>query len=65
MQYILTEHEMNRGCELFEAWETDEMNLDSVYNEQSSLNEQGYFTIIHCTDAEKDLYKISVFQRNK
>ena len=65
MQYILTEHEMNRGCELIEAWETDEMNLDSVYNEQSSLNEQGYFTIIHCTDVEKDLYKISVFQRNK
>lgn len=65
MQYILTEHEMNRGCELIEAWETDEMNLDSVYNEQSSLNEQGYFTIIHCTDVEKDLYKISIFQRNK
>lgn len=65
MQYILTEHEMNRGYELIEAWETDEMNLDSAYNEQSSLNEQGYFTVIHCTDVEKDLYKISVFQRNK
>lgn len=65
MQYILTEHEMNRGCELIEAWETDEMNLDSAYNEQSSLNGQGYFTIIHCADVEKDLYKISVFQRNK
>lgn len=56
---------MNRGCELIEAWETDEMNLDSAYNEQSSLNEQGYFTVIHCIDVEKDLYKISVFQRNK
>lgn len=31
MQYILTEHEMNRGCELIEAWETDEMGLDSIY----------------------------------
>lgn len=65
MQYILTEHEMNRGCELIEAWKTDEMNLDEAYIEQSSLNEQGYFTVIHCTDVEKDLYKISVFQRNK
>lgn len=68
MQYILTEHEMhemNRGCELIEAWETDEMGLDSTYIAQDSLNEQGYFTVIHCTDVEKDLYKISVFQRNK
>ena len=65
MQYILTEHEMNRGCELIEAWETEEMNLDSIYNEQSNLNEQGYFTVVHCTDVEKDLYKITVFQRNK
>ena len=65
MQYILTEHEMNRGYELIEAWETEEMNLDSVYNEQSNLNEQGYFTVVHCIDVEKDLYKITVFQRNK
>ena len=65
MQYILTEHEMNRGCELTEAWETEEMNLDCIYMEQINLNEQGYFTVIHCTDVEKDLYKISVFQRNK
>ena len=65
MQYILTEHEMNRGCELLEAWETEEMNLDSIYNEQNNLNEQGYFTVIHCTDVEKELYKITVFQRNK
>lgn len=65
MQYILSEHEMNRGCELIEAWETEEMNLDSVYVEQNNLNEQGYFTVIHCVDTEKDLYKISVFQRNK
>lgn len=65
MQYILTEHEMNRGCELIEAWETEEMNLGQTYDEQSRLNEQGYFTVIHCTNVEKDLYKISVFQRNK
>lgn len=65
MQYILSEHEMNRGCELVEAWETEEMNLDSIYIEQSNLNEQGYFTVIHCTNIEKDLYKMSVFQRNK
>lgn len=65
MQYILTEYEMNRGCELIEAWQTDEMNLDDTYIEQNNLNEQGYFTVIHCTDVEKDLYKISVFHRNK
>lgn len=65
MQYILTEQEMNCGCELIEVWETEEMNNDNTYIEQSNLNEQGYFTVIHCTDVEKDLYKISVFQRNK
>lgn len=65
MQYILTEHEMNRGCELLEAWETEEMSLDCTYIEQDKLNEQGYFTVIHCTDIEKDLYKITVFHRNK
>lgn len=31
MQYILTEHEMNRGFELIEAWETEEMSLDQTY----------------------------------
>lgn len=65
MQYILNEHEMNRGCELVEAWETEEMNLDNTYIEQNNLNEQGYYTVVHCVDVEKDLYKISVFQRNK
>lgn len=28
MQYILTEHEMNRGCELIETWETKEGEYD-------------------------------------
>ncbi len=55
---------MNRGCELIEAWETGEMRLDLVHIEQDKLNEQGYFTVIHCTDEEKDLYKITVFQRS-
>lgn len=63
MQYILTEHEMNRGCALIEAWETEEMSLDCTYIEQDRLNEQGYFTVIHCANTEQDLYKISVFQR--
>lgn len=65
MQYILTEHEMNQGCELIEVYETEEMALDCVYIEQSNLNKQGYFTVIRCTDAEKDLYKITVFQKNE
>ena len=55
---------MNRGFELIEAWETEEMSLDQTYNEQSRLNEQGYFTVIHCTDVEQHLYKMCVFQRN-
>ena len=41
------------------------MNLDCICIEQTNLNEQGYFTVIHCTDVEKDLYKITVFQRNR
>lgn len=65
MQYILSEHEMNRGCELIEAFETEETDLDTAYYQQNSLNDQGYFTVIHCVNVEKDLYKISVFQRNK
>lgn len=35
VQYILTEHEMNQGCELIEAYETEEMALDCVYIEQN------------------------------
>ena len=65
MQYILTEHEMNLGCELVEVWETEEMDLDSIYIEQNNLHNQGYFIVVHCTDTEKNLYKISVFHRNK
>lgn len=65
MQYILTEHEMNLGCELVEEYETEEMTLDSIYIEQNNLHNQGYFTVVHCTDIEKDLYKIFVFQKNK
>lgn len=63
MQYILTEREMNLGCELVESFESEEMNLDLLYFEQESLNQQGYFTVIHCTDVEKDLYKISAYKR--
>lgn len=63
MQYILTEREMNLGCELVESFESEEMNLDLLYFEQESLNQQGYFTVIHCTDVEKDLYKISTYKR--
>ena len=64
-KYILTEHELNRGCELIEAWQTEDMTLDCAYIEQTNLNEQGYFTVINCTDVEKDWYRITVFRRNK
>lgn len=37
MQYILTEHELNRGCELIEAWQTEDMTLDCAYIEQTIL----------------------------
>lgn len=70
MQYILSEEEMdylkngNRyGCELINVWETDDMTLDCAYEEQETLNKQGYFTMINCTDAKKELYRIQVFQR--
>lgn len=65
MQYILTEQELNRGCELIEAWETDAMSLDAAYLEQENLNAQGYFTVINCTDLKDELYKITVFHKNK
>ena len=65
MQYILTERELNMGCPLLEAWETEEMTLDCAYMEEEELNQQGFFTVINCVDAEKDWYKIKVFQRRK
>ncbi len=65
MQFILSEHEMKRGCELLDAWTTEPTTLDSVYTEQVSLNEQGYFTVIHCVDVDNDLYIIKVFERNE
>ena len=35
MQYILTEHELNRGCELIEAWQTEDMTLDFSYDDET------------------------------
>lgn len=65
MQYILREQELNRGCELIEAWVTEDMTLDCAYMEQENLNNQGFFTVINCSDTEKEWYRITVFQRNK
>ena len=65
MQYILTEEELNRGCELIEMRVTADMTLDCAYIEQENLNNQGYFTVINCSDLEKEWYRITVFQRNK
>lgn len=63
MQYILTEQELNRGCQLIEAWVTEDMTLDCAYMEQENLNNQGFFTVINCSDSEKEWYRITVFHR--
>lgn len=64
MQYILSEEEYKKGCELIKSFETEVMELDKVYEAQNNLNVQGFFTVICCTDTERDLYKIKVFKRN-
>ena len=64
MQYILTEQEMNRGCEILESFETEEMTIDDACEEMKNLITQGYFTFLQCTDEEKDLCKIKVFRKN-
>lgn len=65
MQYILSEHEMKRGCELVEVSVTarEPMSLECACIEQESLNSQGYFTILHCADIDKDLYVIDTYIR--
>lgn len=65
MQYILSEQEMRRGCELVEASVTEKepMSLECACMEQESLNSQGYFTILHCVDTDEDWYVIDTYIR--
>ena len=64
MQYILTEQELNRGCELIEAWVEEDIPIGEVYIKSKSLNEQGYFTVVKCHNFGEELYNITVFQKN-
>lgn len=64
MQYILTEEELNKGCPLIKMWTTEDMSIDVAYEEQERLNQQGFFTIIDCSNIEKEWYRITVFQRD-
>lgn len=63
MQYILTEEEFNQGCELIESWRKSDIPLEDVYNESKELNKQGFFTIVNCTNYDKELYEIIVLQK--
>lgn len=65
MQYILTEQELNRGCEIRESWKEENIPIGEVYIKSESLNEQGYFTLVECTDFDNELYEIRVFQKNR
>lgn len=65
MQYILTEQELNRGCELIEAWVEENIPIGEVYIKSENLNEQGYFTVVECNDFENETYNITVFQKNR
>jgi hypothetical protein len=62
MQYILTEQEMNRGCELIESWTEEHIPIGEVYIRTEELNQQGYFTVV--SDFENDQFRITVFQRS-
>ena len=63
MQYILTEEEFNRGYELLESWTENDIPFKDVYDVSKSLNKQGWFTVINCTNYDKDLYEIKVFEK--
>lgn len=65
MQYILTEEEFNRGYELIESWVEHDIPFGEVYDRSKELNKQGWFTVINCTDYEKELYEIKVFNKNE
>lgn len=65
MQYILTEEEFNRGYELLESWVEHDIPFEEVYDKSKELNKQGWFTVINCTDYEKELYEIKVFSKNE
>ena len=65
MQYILTEQELNRGCELIESWKEENIPIGEVYDRSDELNNQGYFTFIECMDFENELYRISIFHKNR
>lgn len=65
MQYILTEQEFNRGYELRESWIEEDIPFCGIYNKSEALNMQGYFTIIECTDEDKQLYRIRVLLKNR
>ena len=60
MQYILTEEEMNTGCELIEAWST-KIPIEQITDRQKELHKQGYFTcIVYDTD---DMPELKVYQK--
>ena len=60
MQYILTEQEFKQGAELLESWREYDIPIGEVYDKSKNLNNQGWFTVIKCTDYEKELYEIIV-----
>lgn len=60
MQYILTEQEFNQGYELLESWREHDIPIEEVYDKSKNLNNQGWFTVLKCTDYEKELYEIIV-----
>lgn len=63
MQYILTEQELNRGCQLIEMWKEENIPIGEVYIKSESLNRQGYFTVINCTDFKNEFYQITIYQK--
>ena len=64
MQYILTEQEYNQGYELLGSWREHDIPIEEVYDKSKELNSQGWFTIINCTDCDKELYEIIVLRKN-
>lgn len=63
MQHILTDKELFRGSRLVESWKEENLNINDAYDRSDYLNEQGWFTVVECTDFDKELFEISVFEK--
>lgn len=63
MQHILANKELFKGSRLIESWKEKAIGINETYDRSDYLNEQGWFTVVECTDFKKEFFEISVFEK--